>query len=124
VLAGPQVELLRRFYSLREELWSLDSHADPYRGRELRSMLEHAGFDAVEASSKYISYGTADDVLSFGRARAEDYGDTWYRRDAVAHGLANAGDIDEMRRAWLDWSTSPDAYAAFAWCRALGRKPG
>ena len=25
-------------------------------------------------------------------------------------------------RAWLQWSESPDAYAAFAWCRAVGHK--
>ena len=124
ILSGPDVEVLRRFYALRERLWLLDGHADPYRGRELRGLLEHAGFDAVVATSKYISYGTADDVHSFGTARAEDCGDAWYRRDALAHGLATAGDIDEMREAWLEWSTSPGAYAAFAWCRAIGRKPG
>ena len=123
VLAGPAVELLRRFYALRQQLWLLDGHADPYRGRELRGLLENAGFDAVAATSKYISYGTGEDVRSFGTARAEDCGDTWYRRDALAHGLATAGDIDEMGRAWLEWSTSPGAYAAFAWCRATGRKP-
>ena len=123
VLAGPAVELLRRFYALREELWLLDGHADPYRGRELRSLLEHAGFDAVAATSTYHCYGTPEDVRSFGTDRADDCGDTWYRQDAIAHGLATAGELDEMQRAWLEWSTSADAYAAFAWCRAVGRKP-
>jgi len=123
ILAGPRVELLRSFYALREELWQRDGHADPYRGRELRSLLARAGFDAVEATSKYLCHGTPEAVRSFGTDRARDCGDTWYRRDAVAHRLASDADIDDMREAWLAWSASPDAYAAFAWCRALGRKP-
>jgi hypothetical protein len=27
-----------------------------------------------------------------------------------------------MRQAWIDWSRSPLAYAAFAWCRAVAWK--
>jgi SAM-dependent methyltransferase len=123
ILAGPRVELLTRFYALREQLWLLDGHADPYRGRELRGLLDRAGFDGVEAASKYLCYGTPEAVRSFGGDRAGDCGETWYRRDAIGHGLATAGELDEMRSAWLEWSTSPGAYAAFAWCRALGRKP-
>jgi SAM-dependent methyltransferase len=123
ILAGPGVEFLRRFYALREQLWLLDGHADPYRGRELRGLLSESGFDDVVATSKYLCYGTPDDVRSFGSDRAADCGDTWYRRDAIAHGLATGADVDEMQKAWVAWSRSPDAYAAFAWCRALGRKP-
>lgn len=77
----------------------------------------------AEATSKYVCYGTPEAVSSFGTDRAADCDDTWYRRDAIRHGLAIGTDLDEMRQAWLEWSTSPDAYAAFAWCRALGRKP-
>jgi len=123
ILAGPGVERLRRFYAVRERLWQLDGHADPYRGRELRGLLERAGFDEVAATATYLSYGTSADVMSFGTDRASDCGDTWYRSDAIAHGLATEADVDEMREAWLEWSRSPDAYAAFAWCRAIGRKP-
>ena len=27
-----------------------------------------------------------------------------------------------MRQAWIDFSESPNAYASFTWCRAIGRK--
>ena len=120
---GADVSLLRRFYAIRERLWQLDGHADPYRGRELRGLLARAGFNAIEATSKYLCYGTPEAVRSFGADRAGDCGDTWYRRDAIKHRLAVEADLDEMRQAWLEWSTAPDAYAAFAWCRALGSKP-
>jgi ubiquinone/menaquinone biosynthesis C-methylase UbiE len=124
ILAGPGEKLLSRFYAIRERLWELEHTADPYRGRRLRALLEQAGFDSVSATSKYISYGTRDAVGSFGSARAEDCSDTWYRDSAIEHGLATPRELDRMRDAWIEWSTSPDAYAAFAWCRVLGWKPG
>ena len=76
------------------------------------------------ATSKYFCHGTAEAVESFGQARAEDCGPGWYTRSARKHGLATARDFAAMSRAWLEWSKSPEAYAAFAWCRAVGRKPG
>ena len=84
ILAGPDVEALRRFYALRERLWLLDWHADPYRGRELRGLLERAGYDSVVATTTYHCYGTPEQVRSFGEDRADDCGDTWYRWDAIA----------------------------------------
>jgi ubiquinone/menaquinone biosynthesis C-methylase UbiE len=123
ILAGPDAEVLRRFYAVRERLWLLDWHADPYRGRELRGLLERAGYDSVVATTTYHCYGTPEKVRSFGKDRADDCGDTWYRWDAIRYELATGAELDEMREAWLEWSGSPDAYAAFAWCRALGRKP-
>ena len=123
ILAGPNDQLVRRFYAIRERVWLLENAADPYRGRQLRGLLERAGFDSVVATSTFFCYGTGEAVKSFGRARAEDCSDGWYGRSARKHGLATASDLEAMRRAWLEWSKAPDAYAAFAWCRALGRKP-
>ena len=124
ILAGPNDDLLRRFYVVRERLWQLEDAGDPYRGRELRGLLLLAGFERVRATSKYFSYGTGEAARSFGEARAEECSDHgWYGRSATKHGLATAGDVATMRRAWLEWSTSSDAYLAFAWCRALGWKP-
>jgi ubiquinone/menaquinone biosynthesis C-methylase UbiE len=123
ILAGPNDELLRRFYAIRERVWELENAADPYRGRQLRGLLGRAGFERVVATSKYFCYGTGEAVKSFGLARAEDCRDGWYGRSAKKHGLATASDLDAMSLAWLEWSKSPDAYAAFAWCRAVAWKP-
>jgi hypothetical protein len=80
-LAGPNDEVLRRFYAVRERVWQLENAADPFRGRQLRSLLERAGFNSVVATSKYICYGTHGAVASFGTARAEDCRrDDWYWR--------------------------------------------
>jgi SAM-dependent methyltransferase len=123
ILAGPHEPLLRRFYAIRERLWQLDAGADPYLGRALRGLLTRAGFECVAASTKAISYGNDAAVASFGARRAADCRDEWYVRASQAHGLATAADLDDMERAWLEWTQSPEAYAAFSWCRAIGFKP-
>jgi ubiquinone/menaquinone biosynthesis C-methylase UbiE len=123
VLAGPDVELLRRFYAIREELWQREWGLDPYRGRELRGLLREAGFERVQASTMYLSYGTAEGVRSFGVGRAEDCRDEEYVEAAMRLGLASAAELNAMERAWEAWSEAPDAFAAFAWGRALGWKP-
>jgi ubiquinone/menaquinone biosynthesis C-methylase UbiE len=122
ILAGPAEDLLRRFYSIREQLWLLDG-ADPYRGRRLRGLFVNAGFTDVVATTKYIAYGTAERVRDFGQGRAEDCVDEWYVDSALRHGLATSADLSAMREAWLAWAEASTSYAAFAWCRALGRMP-
>jgi ubiquinone/menaquinone biosynthesis C-methylase UbiE len=97
--------------------------AGPRRGRALRALLTAAGFERVVATTKYFSYGTDDRVRAFGTARADDCRDEEYVTSAQAHGLATERDLSAMEAAWLEWSQSPDAYAAFAWCRATGFKP-
>jgi hypothetical protein len=87
------------------------------------ALLAAAGFERVVATTKYFSSGTDDRVRAFGTARAGDCRDERYVSSAQAHGLATAGDLSAMEAAWLEWSQSPDAYAAFAWCRATGFKP-
>ena len=123
ILAGPHEPLLRRFYAIREQLWQLVAGADPYLGRALRGLLTAAGFERVTATTKAFSYGTDDAVASFGADRAADCRDEWYATASHANELATAADLDAMERAWLEWSESPDAYAAFTWCRAVGYKP-
>jgi SAM-dependent methyltransferase len=71
IIAGPGEELLRRFYSVREQLWQLENTADPYRGRRLRGLLHDAGFEDVVATSKFFSYGTPAAVRSSDLPRAE-----------------------------------------------------
>jgi ubiquinone/menaquinone biosynthesis C-methylase UbiE len=124
ILAGPNDDLLRRFYDIRKRAWLLENVADPYRGRQLRRLLERAGFSGVIAASKYLSYGTPEAVESFGQERARECTNGWYERSAQKHGLATASDLAAIGRAWLEWSRSSEAYLAFAWCRAVGWKRG
>jgi SAM-dependent methyltransferase len=122
ILAGPNLDLVRRFYRIRERLWQIGG-ADPYRGRELRGLCLGAGLVDVTATTTCISYGTAALVREFGLGRAQDCTDDWYVSSARQHGLATSEQLESMCRAWLEWSAAPTSYAAFAWCRALGWKP-
>ena len=119
IIGGPHDQLVRRFYEIRERLW-LEDGADPYLGRRLRGLLLGQGFARVEASTRAISYGTSETVHEFGLGRAEDCRDPWYVESAQRLGLATRQDLARMHAAWLDWSESPESYAAFTWCRALG----
>jgi SAM-dependent methyltransferase len=122
LVAGPQEDLLRRFYDIREQLWILEG-PNPYLGRRLRGLLSHAGLADAVATTKYFTFGTSDAVRSYALDRAAECADEWYAPNAVEHGLATYDDLRAMAAAWTAWSESPDSYAAFAWCRAVAWKP-
>jgi ubiquinone/menaquinone biosynthesis C-methylase UbiE len=121
ILAGPDEPLLRRFYDLRLQIYEAQGDVHIHRGRELRGLLLAAGFERVEAWTTYFSYGNEERVRAFGQGRAADCQDEWYASGVAEHGLADQDEIDALERAWIRWSESPDAFAAFAWGRATGR---
>ena len=122
LIGGQSTELLQRFYDVREKLWIAEGLADPYFGRRLRGLLHGAGFEDVTATTKYITYGSADSVSRFGLDRAADCDDPWYSRSALDRGLLTRGELEQMQNAWRSWSGSADAFLAFPWCRAIGWK--
>jgi SAM-dependent methyltransferase len=123
ILHGPGEPLLRRFYDLRLQLWEAQGDVHFHRGRELRGLLSAAGFEHVEAVTTSFSYGTPERVRAFGLGRAADCRDEWYVDGVVGRGLADPDEIEALEQAWIRWSESPDAFAAFAWGRATGRRP-
>jgi ubiquinone/menaquinone biosynthesis C-methylase UbiE len=123
ILHGPDEPLLRRFYELRLQLWEAQGDVHFYRGRELRGLLQAAGFAHVEAVTTYFSYGTEERVRTFGLGRAADCRDEWYVSGIAEHRLAGRDEIDALEQAWIRWAESPDSFAAFAWGRAIGRRP-
>ena len=123
ILHGPGEPLLRRFYELRLKLWEAQGDVHPYRGRELRGLLLAAGFERVEAVTTYLSYGSEERVRTFGLGRAADCRDEWYVDGLMDHGFTDQVEVDALERAWTTWAESPDSFAAFAWGRAIGRKP-
>jgi SAM-dependent methyltransferase len=123
ILHGPDEPLLRRFYQLRLQIWDAQGDVHYHRGRELRGLLLAAGFEDVEAFTKYLSYGTEERVRTFGLDRAADCRDEWYVGGVTQYGLGNLEEISSLERAWIRWAESPDSFAAFAWGRAIGRRP-
>ena len=123
ILHGPDEPLLRRFYQVRLQIWEAQGDVHYNRGRELRGLLHGAGFEGVEAFVGYLNYGTKERVRTFGLARAADCRDGWYVGGATDHGLSDPDEITAMERAWVRWAESPDSFAAFAWGRAIARRP-
>jgi SAM-dependent methyltransferase len=123
ILHGPDEPLLRRFYELRLAIYEDQGDVHPHRGRELRGLLQRAGFTDVEATLTSFGYGTEEQVRWFGLGRAADCRDEWYVEGVTRLGLADPDELDEMERAWTGWAESPHAFAAFAWGRATGRNP-
>lgn len=124
IRSGPSLDALNLFYAVREQVWArLEPEARPRIGRRLREYLGTAGFVDVVAMAGYLSYGTPDAVRSFGRDRAADCDDPFFRAIALEHGLLTERDLEDIKQGWLEWSESPSAFAAFAWCRAVGTKP-
>lgn len=123
VRSGPALDALDLFYAVREQVWArLEPRARPRIGRRLREYLGAAGFNDVVATARYLSYGTPDEVRSFGLERAADCDDPVFRGIALGHDLLTARDLENIKQGWLDWSVSANAFAAFAWCRAVGTK--
>lgn len=114
---------MRRFYQLRLQIWEAQGDVYHHRGRELRGLLLAAGFEGVEAFATYLSYGTEERVRTFGLGRAADCRDDWYVRGVTEYGLGDLEEIAALERAWIRWAESPDSFAAFAWGRAVGRRP-
>ena len=123
ILAGPGSGELERFYAIREELWDLDSIARSRAGRDLRGLLHAAGFSDIVAGARYASYGDPEAIRKFGEARASDCVDPWFSSRAIEHGLLTESELTGMESAWRSWSVSPDAFLAFPWLHATGRKP-
>ena len=123
IIAGDDAPQLERFYQVREQLWAEQSLANPRMGRNLRGLLNQAGFMDVEATTKHFCYGTTTAIRQFGEARAAECDDPWYAESALAGGHLTGDELRRIKRAWESWSQSPSAYLAFPWCRAVGWKP-
>lgn len=123
ILGGPHQEILRKFYAVRERTWQLTTpQARPHVGQDLRGMLTAAGFQSVQASATYISHGDDVAVKAFGQGRADDCRDQSFIDEVIDNNLLSHDELEEMRVAWLEWATSPNAFAAFSWCRVVGKK--
>jgi SAM-dependent methyltransferase len=122
LLAGPDVDLLDASNVVRQRLWQ-QGGCDPFVGRELRRLLGESHFSEVEATTRALSYGTSARVRAFAAARAAECWDPRFSASVVEAGWATETEMVDVAQAWAAWGESPAAYAAFTWCRAIGRKP-
>jgi hypothetical protein len=82
-------------------------------------LFQEAGFERVEASAQYISYGTPDRVRAFAYDRATECRDQELQAAVTRYGIASVDELLRLAEAWGEWSKDPGAFFAFAWCRVL-----
>ncbi len=120
-ITEPPDELIEQYWTLyvriREEMGG-----DANMGRRLFGLLEQAGFVGVDGSASLEAYASLEQRRWFARvhggiALVSPYADEWLRR-----GWADKETLQQINRAWLAWAEQPGAFAAVAWCEAVGWK--
>ena len=120
-IGGPHEALLRRSCTIMAEQWQHVS-GNPYIGRNLRSLLNQAGYVNSEGMSTTEYFGASEATRWFGEFMAGYFEDCHVNERLSLLKLATMKELDAIKAAWRDWRESPDAFATVLWCEALGRK--
>ena len=121
-LIAPPDPIIQQGMSLYEKLRRHNGH-DPTIGRRLRGLLHEAGFERVEASAVYESYGTPDEVRALAAVWTGMITKSHVAAQAIELGWVNPMALGFMAGACARFAERPDAFAATAWCQAIGWKP-
>jgi len=114
--------LLSGFYKLRKRWWQAAVVGWPYRGRQLRAILQETGYRQITTSARYSSYGSPNEVRSFGMERARECASGDFGNAVLELGLADEATLGAMEDAWEKWSTAQGSFLAFGWCDAAAWK--
>jgi SAM-dependent methyltransferase len=105
------------FGRMREELGG-----ESKVGRRLCSLLHRAGFTQVRGSASFRFFGTPDSLQWFGELFSRVTVDSRYASEWLARGWIDHETQDRISAAWKAWAARPGAFAAEAWCEAVGWK--
>ncbi|HEY3834281.1 MAG TPA: methyltransferase domain-containing protein [Acidimicrobiia bacterium] len=83
---------------------------EPDAGRYVLAWAHAAGFAEVVPSASVWCFATPADRAWWGDLWAERITGTALADQALARGLADRGELDEMGRAWRRWAEHPDAW--------------
>jgi ubiquinone/menaquinone biosynthesis C-methylase UbiE len=96
---------------------------DPMIGRRLRGLLQETGFERIDASAMFESFGTPEAVAMLGQVWAGLITQGHIARQVLELGWANEAALGAMAEACARFSQRPDAFAATAWGQAVAWKP-
>jgi SAM-dependent methyltransferase len=114
--------LLEQYHAIFEADWRRTG-GHPRLGRELRALLQSAGFMDVEASASYEAFGNKEATTWWGQIAASRTSDPDFVDRVVNCNLATYDELEQMGRAYLAWAARPDSFFALAHGEAVGRKP-
>jgi ubiquinone/menaquinone biosynthesis C-methylase UbiE len=121
-LIAPADPVITRGMAMYAKLRRHNGH-DPFLGRRLRGLLAEAGFERISASAAYESHGSPESVrelAAFWRAMITE---SSIASQLLELGWANRLTLQVMASRCDAFGARPDAFAAYAWCEAVGWKP-
>ncbi len=107
----------------REVARWLREGTSPLVGKRLRHLLTEAGFRDAQGFARVDHHGTETETRGFGDFNASLLGYPEVVTRVVAEGWATAQELEEMRRAWVEWGRHPGAFVARFWCEAIAWAP-
>jgi ubiquinone/menaquinone biosynthesis C-methylase UbiE len=120
-LISPPDQSVSRFFELFERGFNHQG-GSLNRGRHLRSMMLHVGFDVIEFSAAFGNSPTPETVQD----SVDSYID-WMENlplfeQTIELGWADAPTLDGIKDGMRQWSRRPDVFLALGRCEAIGRK--
>ena len=83
--------------------------AEPDAGRHLPAWARAAGLSDATYGSSTWTFATPADRSWWSQLWAERCTGSSFAEQAVAYGIATAGELDELAAAWRSWADEPDA---------------
>ena len=116
----PEVPSVTKYAELYVRLRREFGH-DPECGRKIGGLLTDAGFGDLRLTAIYESFSErgADE---FAQSSIGMLSEKW-RDEFLQRNWATAEEIEQMIEGWKQFSTTPGALFAAAWCEAVARKP-
>lgn len=90
--------------------------------RRLRALLHQAGFTQVCGSTSFLTFGTPESLQWLAEIFSRFTLDSPYAVEWLARGWIDRARQTQISTAWQAWAARPDAFAAEAWCEAVGWK--
>lgn len=84
--------------------------AEPDAARHLLAWADEAGLDAVDASVGTWLFCTPEDRRWWGDLWAERSRSSTFAEKAIAYGIADERELDEIAQEWRRWSEHPHAW--------------
>lgn len=105
---------LERWHALLLEQVDVSGQGVLTTGRQLKAYCRQAGVetDRLVCSASTFSYGSKEEVQTFGESWIGRVTESQFARDVVDGGFATKVELEELAHAWREWMESEDAFFA------------
>ncbi len=91
----------------------------PQMGKEIKSLLQDAGFVDIRASASFEVFSAPEDVTFWHKFVQEWYLSDHIVESAIQFGIATQEQFDVWRTSLDQWKNHPGAFGALAWGEAI-----